>query len=243
MKRWVVIVFVAIFTIENALAAGIIHHKGGIHWLAGWVHKAVKPACGKNVRVGMFALLPDSPNDIYVVGDSITNLMEPTELLGNPWVRNRGIGGETTLDILARIDEITAGQPRMVLILAGINDLHQRRRPEEVLDTYHQIVETIAARCPHTRIIVQSTLPINDVIYVERTLPYWPGIHQPTAADVQRLNEGLRATRELRVEYLDLWPAMTADGQLRAEFTNDGLHLNGVGAVAWAAAVQPAINP
>lgn len=246
MKRWIFYALVALFVIENALAAGVVHRKGGIGWLRRWVAKTVKQTGGgKNVRVGMFELLPDSPNDIYVVGDSITDLMEPAELLGDPWVRNRGVGGETTQDILTRIDEITAGNPRIVLILAGINDLHQWRCPEDVVETYRQIVETIHARCPETRIVVQSTLPVNAAIYAERMLPYWPGIHQPRLEDVRWLNDGLRTLAGGLVEYVDLWPAMTTDGQLRPEFTDDGLHLNGTGCLAWAAVLRdlPAMKP
>jgi lysophospholipase L1-like esterase len=60
------------------------------------------------------------------------------------------------------------------------------------------------------------------------------------AERIAALNDGLRALAAARgASYVDLHPAFAEDGELKAEYTHDGLHLNGAGYLAWRAALAP----
>src|SRR5262245_42410399 len=72
-----------------------------------------------------FDILPPPHDSIVFLGDSITELCHWSELLQNPSVLNRGIGGDTTQDILNRVDQIYRLRPQKLFLMIGVNDLIQ----------------------------------------------------------------------------------------------------------------------
>src|SRR4051812_36089312 len=68
---------------------------------------------------------------VVIVGDSLTERGEWGELLDRP-VANRGIAGDTVADVRARLGDISALEPRLVLVAVGINDLLAGASPEEL---------------------------------------------------------------------------------------------------------------
>lgn len=63
-----------------------------------------------------------SHNKIVFLGDSITYRFPWHEAFDGQAI-NRGIGSDTTVEILNRIDEIAKLNPKVVLVMVGINDL------------------------------------------------------------------------------------------------------------------------
>ena len=62
--------------------------------------------------------------DIVFLGNSITaGGKDWSERLNEPNIKNRGIGGDVTEGVLARLDELIYFKPRTVFLLIGINDL------------------------------------------------------------------------------------------------------------------------
>src|SRR5689334_3155831 len=53
-----------------------------------------------------FDVLADKKNGIVFLGDSITEGGHWSEIFGNGDIQNRGIGGDTTQDVLDRIEQI-----------------------------------------------------------------------------------------------------------------------------------------
>ncbi|MBW6498842.1 MAG: sialate O-acetylesterase, partial [Bacteroidales bacterium] len=81
-------------------------------------------------RQSMFELLPDTDGEIIMLGNSITNVGAWEELLQNPRVKNRGISGDNTFGVLARMDEVLSSKPAKIFILIGINDIAVNNPPE-----------------------------------------------------------------------------------------------------------------
>jgi lysophospholipase L1-like esterase len=192
-------------------------------------------ATGMSVgRAEHFRFLAPEHGAIVFLGDSLTEQAEWAELLGRADVKNRGIGGDSTEAILNRIDEAIHGQPAKVFILAGINDLVYRPK-EKVPASLTQIVCAIRHRSPRTEIYVQSLLPVNnDVRKTGRSLQ-----------DIRFINEELAGLAQagLGVVWIDLYPLMADEhGRLKAEYTYDGIHLNGDAYRVWRDAVAPFVN-
>jgi len=208
-----------------------VHHKGGLPWLCRQFEEA-KAGCNSpvNTAVELFCALPDSPNDVYMVGDSLIARAMWSELLGSPDVRNRGIAGNTTADVLDRLDEVVSGKPRIVLLMVGVNDLQRGWSVADTVARYREIVTRIRAESPRTRIAVHSVLPVNEYLYHQYITPMHPEARMPTLVDVQAINDGIR---DLGDVYIDLWPGLVVDGQLRPDCTNDGLHVNYAGYCVW----------
>jgi lysophospholipase L1-like esterase len=160
---------------------------------------------------------------VVMLGDSITQGGRWHELLARSDAFNRGIGGDTTAGVLARIDTIVAAQPQQIFLMIGVNDLNGGVETVDTIANYEQILDTFAQRLSDTEVIVQSVLPVNSS---------W---RMANAAAVRELNEEIvRLAGERGLPYLDLYPAFAdADGELRSELSNDGIHLLGPGYALW----------
>ncbi|MBN2699030.1 MAG: GH92 family glycosyl hydrolase [Bacteroidales bacterium] len=175
-------------------------------------------------RVGQFELLPDTENEIIMLGNSITDQGLWTEIFDDLRIKNRGIGGDDTDGILERLDEVTGRKPEKVFILIGTNDLNNNRSVEHILTNYETILNRIAAESPETRVYIQSILPTDDAIHTMRK-----------NADIMLLNEKLMAIAEKRgLTYIDLFSSFaTAGNKMDPKYSIDGLHLNGEGYKLW----------
>jgi lysophospholipase L1-like esterase len=163
------------------------------------------------------------------LGDSITQGGLWQEWFAGAPVLNRGIDGETSGDLLRRVDSAVC-EPRAVFLLIGTNDLTWGASLQQITANVRALLAEIERRAPATPVVVQSVMP--------RTPRF--------RDDLRLLN---RAYRQLvdgsgeHVAYLDLWPALAdGDGDLRAEFTEDRLHLNGPGYAAWVEVLRPHVE-
>jgi lysophospholipase L1-like esterase len=179
--------------------------------------------CLRRRRIGQrqsfFDGSPVGDGDVVFLGDSLTERGEWAEMFPGMRVRNRGIGGDTTDDVVARIGPIVTGQPGKVFLQIGTNDIWERKSDRQILDNTAQILTAFRTGSPQTSVYVQSLLP-----------------RQPRyAARIRRLNGRLQALAErCGCLFIDLYPHfVAADGSLRAEYSNDGLHLLGAGYLVW----------
>ena len=177
-------------------------------------------------RRAQFEAAPLARGRVVFLGDSITE--------GGFWdawfpelpTLNRGIGGDTTEDILDRL-ESAIHDPAAVSLLIGTNDLHGPRRlrdPDGIAARLREILRRIQASAPGTPVLLNSVLP--------RTAWFAPRL--------QALNERYRRmATELDVRYVDLWPALADGDALRKELTQDNLHLTPAGYRAWSDVLRP----
>ena len=76
----------------------------------------------KEYRISIFEEF--SPEvDIVFAGDSITQAGEWTDFFPNLKIANRGVGSDTTHDLLRRLDSIISVNPKNVFVMIGINDI------------------------------------------------------------------------------------------------------------------------
>ena len=166
-----------------------------------------------------------------MVGDSLTDGAEWAELFPQADIGNRGIDGDTTEGVLARLDDILAARPRQAFIMIGVNDFADGHRGvDAVFASYRSIVARLERS--GVLVVVQSTLPCNAAKAQWKSCASFNG-------KIGQLNVRLATLASARVRFVDLWPLLAADGNLKSEFTYDGVHLNGEGYRQWQRAIAP----
>ncbi|HEX8848398.1 MAG TPA: SGNH/GDSL hydrolase family protein [Gemmatimonadaceae bacterium] len=162
-------------------------------------------------------------NRVVFMGNSITEGWAryfPTMFAGKPYV-DRGISGQTTPQMLVRFrQDVVALQPKVVVVLAGINDIAGNTGPsslEMIEDNLASMAEI--ARANGIRVVLSSVLPAYD-------FPWRRGMEP--APKVRALNDWIRSYAAAHdAVYLDYWSAMAdARGGLPDSLASDGVHPN-----------------
>jgi lysophospholipase L1-like esterase len=195
------------------------------------------------------ALAAPKPGEDRVVfyGDSITDNWSKPEYGGffavRPYV-NRGIGGQTTAQMLLRFRaDVLELSPRVVVILAGTNDVAGNAgpvTPDQIQDNLASMAEL--ARLHGVRVVLASLLPVSDDKLDANGQPLARTRQRPTAT-LRELNAWLSgyAAQNGHV-YLDYFSATAdASGLLRPELNDDGLHPNARGYAVMAPLAEKAI--
>jgi hypothetical protein len=158
------------------------------------------------------------PNSIVFLGDSITAEGEWGELFG-PFV-NRGMPGDTTTNVIARLNEVTERRPACLSLMIGVNDLLQGRSPDELVASYTELTAKLRQATPHTLVSIVSILPVRDAF--SRVAPN---------EVIREVNARLRrVASKYDVRFVDAFPKfLDQEGQLRQELTYDGIHLRAAG--------------
>jgi lysophospholipase L1-like esterase len=177
-----------------------------------------------------FETLPKSEAEIIFLGDSITDLCEWAEVFQNDRIKNRGICGDTTDGILNRIDNIVESQPQKLFLMIGINDINQGRKLGDILNNYKVIIKTFKGKMPKTKVFIQSVLPVNNQFFLNN------GVNDK----VVEINIALRElAKEFSFHYIDLFSSfLDSNNQLDAQYTTDGVHLNGQGYLIWKSIIE-----
>lgn len=175
---------------------------------------------------------------VVFMGDSITEgwARFGGDFFADPARINRGIGGQTTKEMLARFDaDVIAARPRVVVILAGTNDIAGNSGPT----TEDEIAGRIAAmadkaRAAGIRVVLVSVLPADRY--------YWAPALQP-AARIVELNRRIAAIAARHGDlFVDLHTTMADAGQgLKREYGADGVHPDPAGYAVMRGPVEAAI--
>lgn len=189
------------------------------------------------------ALKPPTPGENRVVfyGDSITDFWKLDESFpGKPYV-NRGISGQTTPQMLVRFrQDVVNLQPKVVVILAGTNDIAGNTGPESLEDieaNYASMAEI--ARANHIGVMFSSVMPVNN--YTPESREFF-ALRSP--AKILELNRWIKNYCDSAgCIYLDYFSAMVDDkGFLKRDLADDGLHPNAAGYKVMAPLAQAAIE-
>jgi lysophospholipase L1-like esterase len=194
------------------------------------------------------ALKSPAPGENRVVfyGDSITDIWHIEEYFpGKPYI-NRGIGGQTTPQMLVRFrQDVIDLQPKVVIILAGTNDIAGNTGPmrlEDIEANYASFAEL--ARAHDIKVICSSVLPVHN--YTPKAQDFFA---QRPPEKILALNRWLKdycASASNGCTYLDYFSAVVDDkGLLKKDLADDGLHPNVAGykimAPMAAAAIEKAL--
>ncbi|WP_294618978.1 serine hydrolase [uncultured Bacteroides sp.] len=176
--------------------------------------------------------------DIVMLGNSLTeNGGDWAARLGNKHVRNRGIIGDEVMGVYDRLHQILPGHPAKLFLLIGVNDISHDLAADSIVKMIRTTVERIQRESPDTRLYLQSLLPINESFGRYKRLTGKTGM----IPEINRQLETL--AKEKGVTYINLFPLFTEKGSnvLRADLTNDGLHLKEEGYKIWVKAIKDKI--
>ncbi len=184
-------------------------------------------------KKSQFEMLPNTPNEIIFLGNSITDGGNWSELFADLRIKNRGISGDVTEGILNRLDEVTESNPAKIFIMIGINDLSRGKNTDEILENYELVVDRIESTSPQTQIFIESVLPVNDNFTKFKN-------HYSKADSVVILNNKLHLlATEKNLIYINLYSSfLDEEGKLNADLTEDGLHLNGKAYMIWKSLIE-----
>ncbi len=188
-------------------------------------------------RATHFDDLPVHRNDIIMLGNSLTDGAEWNELFNNPHVKNRGIIGDIVQGLYERMEPILQGQPRKIFILSGVNDVSHGVDGDSIGRAMEKLIVLIKERSPRTKIYLQSMLPFNTDVQMWKLLKD----REQVVIDGNRAME--EVCKRQGVTWINLYPLFVdKNGKLRADLTNDGLHLLGPGYLIWRDAVIKYVN-
>jgi len=189
------------------------------------------------------ALKPPAPGENRVVffGDSITDIWPIADSFpGKPYV-NRGIGGQTTSQMLVRFrQDVINLQPKVVVILAGTNDIAGNSGPISNQDIQANLASLAdLARANKIAVIFSSILPVHN--YTPQSQDFYA---QRPMDRILALNRWLKDyCAANQVVYLDYFSAVVDDkGLLKRDLADDGLHPNKAGYAIMAPLAQKAIE-
>jgi len=194
-------------------------------------------------RASNAALQPPEGGENRVVffGDSITDIWHLDESFpGKPYV-NRGIGGQTTSQMLVRFrQDVIDLAPKVVVILAGTNDIAGNTGKisnDDIAANFATMAEL--ARAHHIRVVFSSILPVYN--YTPQSKEFFDS--RPMSRIVA-LNDWLKGyCAASGAIYLNYFDSMLDDrGLLKRDLADDGLHPNKAGFAVMAPLAEKAID-
>lgn len=182
----------------------------------------------------------DANDNFLFLGDSITELYPLEEYYDNLPVVNSGISGNKTTDILNDMKtRVYQYNPTKVFLLIGTNDLNSTDEDivDVTFDNIKEIINEIKENRSDATIYVESVYPVNSVI--ENNV-----VTNRTNKKVKELNKKLSNYCDEEIcEYINLYDDLIdEEGNLKTEYTEDGLHLNSLGYVVITRELLPYLN-
>lgn len=185
---------------------------------------------------------------VVFMGDSITDLWDNPGFggffPGKPYV-NRGISGQTTPQMLLRFrQDVLALKPKVVVILAGTNDIAGNTGPstlEMIKDNLASMVEL--AKASNVRVVLASLLPVCDYKQSKDGKQLIQTSRRPPEK-IRALNDWMKDyAAKNGLIYLDYYSAMVDDkGFLKEGLTYDGLHADANGYAVMGPLAEKAIT-
>ena len=163
--------------------------------------------------------------DIIFIGDSIIEYYPLQELLGtSKTIVNRGIRGYQTRLLLYNLAAHLYGDAvHQIVLLIGTNDIGKEVELEQTLHNLEAVIQSIARDFPLTQIKLLSILPVNEGTEYQQT------VYIRTNEKIKAWNQAYQnlASAYMQVEFVPVFEnLLDQKGQLKSDFTTDGLHLS-----------------
>ena len=113
-----------------------------------------------------------------------------------------------------------------IVLLIGTNDIGKDVPVNEALNNLEAIIQSIARDYPLTNIKLLSILPVNEGEEYKQT------VYIRTNEKIQKWNQAYQelASAYMQVEFVPVFDSLTDQaGQLKKDYTTDGLHLSVAG--------------
>lgn len=158
---------------------------------------------------------------IVLMGNSITQSWKefnPDFFLKNPFLVNKGISGQTTVEMLERFSkDVISASPKAVFILAGINDIAQNSGYISIEDIAKNIITMgLMAKEKNIHVVICSALPVSEIRWNDK-------INEPNEKVLDLNKKLIKAVKKHDFIYLDYYTQMLDELD---DLTYDGLHPN-----------------
>jgi lysophospholipase L1-like esterase len=189
------------------------------------------------------ALKPPAPDENRVVffGDSITDIWKLDDSFPGKHYVNRGIGGQTTSQMLVRFrQDVIDLKPKVIVILAGTNDIAGNTGSISNQDIEANLASMAELAKAHgIRMILSSVLPVNN--YRPQSQEFFASRPPERILALNKWLKDYCAKNDLT--YLDYFSAMVDNkGLLKRDLADDGLHPNQAGFAVMAPMAEKAIE-
>ena len=193
-------------------------------------------------RISEFKESPIGFNKIVFLGNSITEG-------GGDWnarfnvsnAVNRGITGDFTISMQARLSEIHHYKPLKVFLLIGINDIFDgvipydaKKTPRRIAQNIFNIADSIIYHSSETDIFIHTILPVDEEEF-RKNRGFYPEHEYPLEKQITDINDQILVlgnTRKYKI--IDMHELFIDEqGKMTKEFAIDGLHLNQNGYAKW----------
>lgn len=166
--------------------------------------------------------------DIIFIGDSIVEYYPLQELFGTAkTIVNRGIRGYQTRLLLENLDaHLYGGAVDQIVLLIGTNDIGKDVPMNEALDNLERVIQSIVRDYPLSQIKLVSILPVNEGKEYKQT------VYIRTNEKIREWNQAFEtlASAYMQVDFVPIYDSLTdSEGQLKKDYTTDGLHLSVAG--------------
>lgn len=193
-----------------------------VQLLENWLLKEQEKIQTKYRELNRISVIEPS---IIFIGDSIIEYYPLQELLGtSKTIVNRGIRGYQTGLLLKNLDAHLYGDAvDQIVLLIGTNDIGKDVPMMEALNNLESVIQSISRDYPLSQIKLVSILPVNEsenfkqTVYIRKndTIKAWNQAYQELASAY------------MQVEYVSVFDKLLdQEGQLKSDYTTDGLHLS-----------------
>jgi len=160
---------------------------------------------------------------ILLIGDSITEAFKTDKLLPELNIINKGVYGDNTTGVLARLEKDVIDQnPDVVFVLIGTNDFALERTDDELTGNIDKIINILTEKLENAAIYLTPILPTRNIE------------NRPNER-IREVNNTLKMlTQKYGIRYFDLYSCLLDNGQIAEHFTIDGLHLSDDAYKIWA---------
>ena len=193
-----------------------------VQLLENWLLKEQEKIQTKYRELNQIAVIEP---DIIFIGDSIVEYFPLQELLGTTkTIVNRGIRGYQTGLLLDNLDVHLYGDAvDQFVLLIGTNDIGKDVPMSQALNNLESVIQTISRDYPLSQIKLVSILPVNEGEDFKQT------VYIRTNEKIKAWNQAYQdlASAYMQVEFVPVFEnLLDQKGQLKSDFTTDGLHLS-----------------
>lgn len=193
-----------------------------VQLLENWLLKEQEKIQTKYRELNRISVIEPS---IIFIGDSIIEYYPLQELLGtSKTIVNRGIRGYQTGLLLKNLDAHLYGDAvDQIVLLIGTNDIGKDVPMMEALNNLESVIQTISRDYPLSQIKLVSILPVNESENFKQT------VYIRTNEKIKEWNQAYQelALAYMQVEYVSVFDKLLdQEGQLKSDYTTDGLHLS-----------------
>ena len=182
-------------------------------------------------------------NQTILLGDSITDFFNWYELFYDyskstgQAVYNRGISGDTTDRLLERLDDnVLSIKPKNIVLLIGTNDIGRGLPLSMSLYNIEQIIKKSKESCPDVNFIFEAVYPINEKMRDR--------FEKRSNKKIDKMNkEYIKLCKKYDCVWVDFTDKLKDEnGNLKKDFTFDGLHLNALAYEIFAENIIPLLK-